>query len=74
MYGLTSSSVDQCIYFNFGTDRLDDTILGLWVDDLLIATRTAERGAMTCGPTDRFMGFEITRDRLHRTIYISQPT
>ena len=47
LFGLTRSSVDPCIYYHFGSHPRDDTILGLWVHDLLICTRTAARGLLS---------------------------
>ena len=41
--GLTRSTADPCIYFHRGEDVDDVTILGIWVDDILVATRTVEK-------------------------------
>ncbi len=83
-FGLVRSSADPCIYFHRGEDPDDITILGIWVDDGILATRTKEKAQsiihhlrrhfeMTCKEADLFIGLEITRDRPGRKIHLSQP-
>jgi len=80
---LTRSSSDPCIYFHIGEDPNDITILGIWVDDAIIATRTKEKALsivrhleshfeMRSKQADLFIGLEITRDRAEKKIYVSQ--
>ena len=82
-FGLTRSTADPCIYFHRGEDVDDVTILGIWVDDILVATRTVEKARaiveylethfeMTSRVADYFIGLEIIRDRTRQQIFVSQ--
>lgn len=82
-FGLIRSTADPCVYFYRGEELGDVTILGIWVDDGLLATKTKERARaiikylethfeMTSRLADHFIGLEITRDRSRRQIFVSQ--
>jgi hypothetical protein len=71
-FGLTRSTADLCLYYNRGENSDDYTILGIWVDDGILATKTKEKAAqiikyleshfkMTSGDADIFVGLEIER-------------
>lgn len=83
LFGLTQSSADPCIYFRTGDDLNDFVMIGIWVDDGLIACKSASTALaivdylkqhfeMTSGPANRFIGLEITRDRLKKQLYVTQ--
>lgn len=82
-FGLTRSTADQFIYFSRGEDPDDFIMLGIWVDDGLIASKstTKARGIiqfletyfeMTSGIAKSFIGLEISRDRPKKKIYVTQ--
>ena len=76
-YGLVQSEADPCLYFN------STTWVAVWVDDLLVMAvdaasssrfKSAVGGAFKMrdlGPVTRFVGLEITRDRVNRTLTIT---
>jgi hypothetical protein len=83
-FGMKRSISDPCIYFNQGETTDDLTLLGIWVDDGILGTRTKEKATaiiqyletffeMTSHPANLFLGLEITRKREERKIFISQP-
>jgi hypothetical protein len=82
-FGLTRSTADLCLYYNRGENSDDYTILGIWVDDGILATKTKEKAAqiikyleshfkMTSGDADIFVGLEIERDQEKRELYVHQ--
>jgi hypothetical protein len=82
-FGLTRSTADPCLYYNRGENPDDYTILGIWVDDGILATKTKEKAVqiikylesyfkMTSGDADTFVGLEIVRDREKRELYVHQ--
>ena len=42
-FGLTRSTADPCLYYNRGENPDDYTILGIWEDDGILATKTKEK-------------------------------
>ena len=81
-FGFLSSSADPCVYYR-ETDS-EFTILAIWVDDgLLCSTKSSTNDeillyleshfSMTSGPADFFIGLQISRDRPHRKLLLSQP-
>lgn len=82
-FGLVASEADPCVYlFQSGKDFL---IVALWVDDGLLICNNSELLAkilsylkttfvITLKPADRFVGLHITRDRVNRKLYLSQPS
>jgi len=82
-FGLTRSEFDPCIYFTTGGRPEDYIILGIWVDDGLIASKSRSMALriveylekhfeMTSGPANRFIGLEISRNRARKEIYVTQ--
>ena len=80
-FGFVRSSSDQCIYVLNEEKCL--TVIAIWVDDGLICSShssklvsvvdfLAKQFEMTSGPADCFVGIQIARDRLKKTIHISQ--
>ena len=85
MFGLTRSTADPCIYYHVGEDPNDFIIIGIWVDDGLIASKSKSKALeiiayleqhfeMTSGPADSFIGLEITRDRAQKNLFLTQST
>jgi hypothetical protein len=83
-FGTKRSISNPCIYFNQGEATDDLTLLGIWVDDGILATKTKEKATaiikymetffeMTSKPANLFIWLEITRKREKRKICISQP-
>lgn len=82
-FGLVDSTVDPCVY-HYGKDGVY-LILCLWVDDGLLVFNTAQlvsdlflylqtQFEMKPKVVDRFVELYITRDRLNRKLYVSQPS
>jgi hypothetical protein len=81
--GFTQLLTDRCVYIKRNNDGV--IIIGLHVDDLLVATSNHEltdRFNLDLSkfyeisindPLDSYLGMQITRDRECRTITISQP-
>lgn len=80
-FGFTRSSVDPCVYFCKEGDGV--LVLALWVDDGLlcgthkeklyqVAAYLSDRIDITVQDVNHFVGIKITRDRLNRTIHLSQ--
>ena len=83
LFGLVRSAADPCIYYYIGEDPDDLAILGLWVDDGILATKTKRRALqiiaylethfeMTSGEAENFIGLEIVRNREQRKLYVHQ--
>ena len=83
MFGLTRSTADSCFYYQFDDDPTNFVIIGIWVDDGLIASKSKSTALkiisylehhfdMTSGPADDFIGFETTRDRAQQTLFLTQ--
>ena len=83
MFGLIRSTADPCIYYHVGDDPNDFIVIGIWVDDGLIASKSKSKALeiiayleqhfeMTSGPADIFIGLEITRDRAQKNLYLTQ--
>lgn len=80
--GLTQSKADPCLFFNInGTVK---TALIVWVDDGIIVSNQQreienfkaalrEKFQIRSYPLERFVGITIARDRVQRSIHISQP-
>ena len=82
-FRLVASESDPCVYlYQSGTDFL---IVALWVDDGLLTCNNSEllakilsylktKFVITPKTADRFVGLHITRDRVNRKLYLSQPS
>jgi hypothetical protein len=81
-FGLTPSEADPCLYFRRTQDEL--TIVTIWVDDGLICSSNGDTVTgiinylskhfdMRSSPANIFVGMSISRDRVNRTLYVSQP-
>ena len=79
-YGLVASSVDPCVYF---TSSNIETINGIFVDDELLCSIFQSKVTemldylqthfdIVSSATDYYVGFEITRCRVSRVLFISQ--
>jgi hypothetical protein len=75
--------VDPCLYYSRSEDPNDFIVIGIWVDDGLIASRSTIKVRaiieflkthfeMTFSPANSFIGLEISRDRPNKTIYVTQ--
>ena len=82
-FGLSRSTADPCIYFSRSEDSDDFIMLGIWVDDGLIASKSTTKARdiiqflethfeMTSGPAKSFIGLELSRDRLKKKINVTQ--
>jgi hypothetical protein len=82
-FGLVRSDVDPCIYYSRSDNPNDFIVIGIWVDDGLIASRSTTKVRaiieflkthfeMTSGPANSFIGLEVSRDRPNKTIYVTQ--
>ena len=82
-FGMTRSECDPCIYVYRGKKAADTVLLGVWVDDGILGTKTKtlalavidhlEKGfAMISKPASLFIGIKITRNRDERKIFLSQ--
>ena len=77
--GFVASPSDDCVF-----TRNDGVILVVYVDDMLVFSRTKEEGSAVVdaleqlfpvkriGEPKKFLGMEVTRDRQHRTIALRQ--
>lgn len=73
LFGLTQSTADPCIYFHSNGKPDNLIVIGIWVNDGLIAcksksiaqsivTHLEKQFEKTSGTADKFIGLEITRD------------
>ena len=80
-FGFVRSSADQCVYVL--KEEKCITVIAIWVDDGLVCSShpsklasvvdfLAKQFEMTSGPADCFVGIQIARDRLRKTIHVSQ--
>jgi hypothetical protein len=87
LFGLTRSIADPCVYYRHlrkGEADEEITIFILYVDDGLILSSTkavlnemmeflGKEFDVRSIPPDRFIGIDINRNRIQRTIHLSQP-
>ena len=80
-FGLKQSSADPCVYFRRQKEEI--TIVAIFVDDgLACSSKTGEVNSilsylssafeMRSLPANRFVGLEISRDRVHRQLWVTQ--
>jgi hypothetical protein len=87
LFGLTRSTADPCVYYRHlrpGEADEEITIFILYVDDGLIISSLktvltemmnflGKEFEVRSLPADRFIGMDISRNRVQRTIHLSQP-
>ncbi len=81
-FGLQTSIADPCLYFRRQKDEF--IMVVIWVDDSLVCSTSGaaignivkylgKHFDMRSTPAEHFVGLSITRDRMEKTLYVSQP-